>query len=180
MIGKSQIKGFQIPGLQEKLVAGLYADDTTVFLAAADSYTMLTGILARWCVASGARFNITKMEIIPLGSPEYRASLIATRKLSQEDDEIPAGIRIARDGEPTRILGAWPGNGADGAEVWSKVLEKVQSHLDRWERSRLSLFGRSLLAQTFIGGCTQYLTAAQGMPEDVEEKLEKMTTDFFW
>ncbi|EJD34056.1 hypothetical protein AURDEDRAFT_131366 [Auricularia subglabra TFB-10046 SS5] len=37
-----------------------------------------------------------------------------------------------------------------------------------------------MLSQTVVGGYTQYLTAAQGMPTRVEKALESMTLDFFW
>ncbi|EJD50327.1 hypothetical protein AURDEDRAFT_35681, partial [Auricularia subglabra TFB-10046 SS5] len=180
LLRKSNLKGYEIDGLAERLIATLYADNTTVYLSEEDDYEMLLGMLEIWCKASGARFNVLKTEIIPLGSTAYRESLITTRKPRVDAPEIPAGIRIAKDGEVTRILGSWPGNGTENAAAWSTILDKVRDTLSRWARFRPSLNGKSIISRAIIGGCTQYLTAAQGMPLDVERKLDRLTLDFLW
>ncbi|EJD39981.1 hypothetical protein AURDEDRAFT_47514, partial [Auricularia subglabra TFB-10046 SS5] len=180
MLRASELKGFEIGGLTEKLIATLYADDTTVYLSKSDSFQDLETILRTWCLASGAKFNTSKTEIIPLGSEQYREHLITTRKMRDDGDEIPEGIRIARDGEPTRILGTWPGNKVKLANAWSIALEKTQRALDKWANHHPTLNGRAILARTLAGGYTQYLTAAQGMPRTVEKKLDRMVMDFVW
>ncbi|EJD50791.1 hypothetical protein AURDEDRAFT_26841, partial [Auricularia subglabra TFB-10046 SS5] len=180
MLRKSDLKGFEIEGLTEKLIATLYADDTTVYLSKWDSFHNLEGILQVWCLASGARFNTSKTEIIPLGSGLYRDSLIATRKMREDGDVIPEGIRIAKDGEPTRILGTWPGNKVKLANTWSAALEKTQKALDKWADHNPTLNGRAILTRTLAGGYTQYLTATQGMPRALERKLDRMVMDFVW
>ncbi|KAL0956717.1 hypothetical protein HGRIS_002839 [Hohenbuehelia grisea] len=40
--------------------------------------------------------------------------------------------------------------------------------------------GRTKIVQMVIGGTTQYPTMVQGMPGDVEKKLEKRAVDFVW
>ncbi|EJD35313.1 hypothetical protein AURDEDRAFT_43488, partial [Auricularia subglabra TFB-10046 SS5] len=177
---RSQIRGYSIPGLAEKLIATLYADDTTVYLSEHDRYGDLLLILDSWCRAAGARFNIRKTEIIPLGIESFRATLIQTRRMSAQDDPLPNQVRIARDGEGTRILGTWPGNKVVNINAWSVVEEKIQERLACWERLHPSILGRSIISQAIIGGCSQYLTAAQGMPAAVERRLEKLTLDFYW
>ncbi|EJD54061.1 hypothetical protein AURDEDRAFT_44374, partial [Auricularia subglabra TFB-10046 SS5] len=180
MLRKSSLRGFQIRGVAEKLIATLYADDTTVYLSREDSYEDLLSILELWCQASGARFNIQKTEVIPLGSAEYRSTLITQRRVNDQSPAIPEQIRIAKDGEAVRILGAWPGNKVVTHNAWANILEKVQGRFDAWGKLKPTLNGRSLLAQAFGGGMTQYLTAAQGMPKKYERELESMILDFFW
>jgi hypothetical protein len=63
-----KLAGYHIPGLTDKIIVNLYADDTTIFLSEADRYSDLEEILSRWCTASGAKFNLEKTEIIPIGS----------------------------------------------------------------------------------------------------------------
>ena len=58
------LEGLQVPGIKGKLIVSLYADDTTVYLAESDSYIVLQKILSNWCLASGAKFNLQKTEII--------------------------------------------------------------------------------------------------------------------
>ena len=55
MLRLSNLKGFEIPGVENKLITTLFADDTTVFLSQFDKFTDLESILNKWCIASGAQ-----------------------------------------------------------------------------------------------------------------------------
>ncbi|EJD51920.1 hypothetical protein AURDEDRAFT_45648, partial [Auricularia subglabra TFB-10046 SS5] len=180
MLRKSDLQGYKIRGVAEKLIATLYADDTTVYLSEKDSYETLINILNKWCVASGAKFNIQKTEIIPLGGREYRTTLTTDRKLNGSSPAIPEQVRIARDGEAVRILGSWPGNKVVTHNAWATVMEKVQKKLDFWDNLKPTMNGRSLIAQVYGRRLTQYLTSAQGMPKKYERELDSMVLDFFW
>lgn len=84
---ESDLKGFRIPGHSEKLVANLFADDTTTFLSAEDDLQTLEEILEDWCIASRAKFNTTKTEIIPMGVKEFREELTRSRRLRSDAQE---------------------------------------------------------------------------------------------
>ena len=66
-------------------IVTLFADDTTLFLSDADSYTELQRILSQWYLASRVRFNLEKTEIVRIGSPEHRARVISTRCVHPSD-----------------------------------------------------------------------------------------------
>ena len=68
---------------------------------------------AERCNASRAKFNKEKMEAIPIGTCEYRQRLVETRTFGQEEVRLPEELKIARDGTPVRMLGAWLGNNVD-------------------------------------------------------------------
>jgi hypothetical protein len=70
MLRGSTLQGFKIPGTAERLIANLFADNTTVFLAATDDFRDLQLILDEWCTASTAKFNVNKTAIIPIGMRE--------------------------------------------------------------------------------------------------------------
>ena len=176
----SQLKGYEIPGSEEKLIANLFADDTTTFLSAEDNMDDLENILTKWCKASSAKFNIQKTEVIPIGTPEYRAQLVETRKINNHSTEIPPHIHIAKDGEPVRILGTWIGNKIDDENVWTPLLGKIDRALERWEKGNPTIEGRKLVVQMVVGGMTQYLTQVQGMPTAIEKRLEKRIRKFIW
>ena len=180
LLRASDLKGYKIPGNEEKLIANLFADDTTTFLSENDKVEDLQKILTRWCNASTAKFNIQKTEIIPIGTSEYRAKVIETRCTTDMSEEIPNHIHISKDGEPVRILGAWVGNKIDNTNIWSSQLEKIDRTLERWERSNPTIEGRKLIIQMVVGGMTQYLTQVQGMPPVIEKKLEKRVRRFIW
>ena len=84
----SQIKGYNIPGMKDKLAINLFADNTVLYLNEEDKYDEVTKILDRWCKISGAKFNKEKTEIIPISSKVHREKVIETRKLHPEDHPI--------------------------------------------------------------------------------------------
>ncbi|KAF5373439.1 hypothetical protein D9615_009490 [Tricholomella constricta] len=179
-IRASTLEGFVIPGSEERLITNLFADDTTVFMSQNDNLQDLNEILDTWCVASGAKFNAGKTEIIPIGSKTYRENLLHSRKSNVNAAEIPANVHIAQEGEAVRILGAWFGNGIDAEGPWSLIKDKIAASLANWEKSNPSIEGRRLIVTMVVGGMTQYLTQVQGMPKRVEDEIAKIIRTFTW
>ncbi|KAI0345611.1 hypothetical protein BDW22DRAFT_1466275 [Trametopsis cervina] len=180
MIRNSGLAGFAIPGMQERLITTLFADDTTVYLSEHDSYADLHAILDEWCHAAGAKFNIEKTEIIPVGSPAYRQRVMDTRCFDATGDPLAQNIHIAQDGTLTRILGVWIGNAVDQAAPWQPVLKAINRRLAEWDRPGLTVFGRRLVVNMEIGGRIQYLTKVQGMPRTIAEDLTRIIRKFIW
>jgi hypothetical protein len=181
MLRNSNLAGYRIPHLTQKIITRLFADDTTVYIMKNDSFADLQDILNTWCKASGAKFNIVKTEVILIGSKEYRDQVIQTRKMNLDQQPIPQNIHIVKDGEPVRILGAWMGNQINSADPWTKTLEKITRSLHQWNKGHPTLKGRQLIVQMVVGGMTQFLTKAQGeMPPDIESKIIKMIRAFIW
>lgn len=89
-------------------------------------------ILKLWCETSGAKFNLNKTEILPIGSKEHRAATIRNRRLNDDDDPWEDKIRIAEDGNPIRSLGAWIGNDLTTATPWEPIIDKITKCLARW------------------------------------------------
>jgi hypothetical protein len=155
------IRGIDVPSLVEKIVIKLFADDTNLYLSKYDRLDIVQGILDRWCRASGAKFNVEKTEVIPIGTATYRQSVIATRKINQLDHTpLPAQIHIAKDGEAVRMLGAWVGNKADNQTPWEPIVDKVKQNLKKWSRVRPTIEGKAQIIQATVGGLTQFLTQA--------------------
>ena len=174
------LAGFDIPGIREKLIVSLYADDTTVYLSESDSYATLQNILSKWCMASGAKFNLEKTEIIPIGTEEHRERVITSRKITINDLPLAQAIKITPDGNAVRCLGAWIGNNTKAVEPWEPILDKVNATLKRWNRGHPTLDAKRHITQMFAGGMTQFLTAAQGMPKPIETALVKIIREFIW
>ncbi|KAI0051952.1 hypothetical protein FA95DRAFT_1463766, partial [Auriscalpium vulgare] len=174
------LTGFSIPGCVDKLIINLFADDTLLFLSKTDRYRDVMEILSKWCAASGAKFNIAKTEIIPIGTKAHRDNVVNTRKLSPSDRRIRSDTVIATDGQSSRYLGTWVGNGVDNLIPWGPVLDKVSARLKLWKQSYPSINARAAVVQMFAGGCTQFLTQAQGMPPPIEKALIKLIRDFVW
>ncbi|KAF5375513.1 hypothetical protein D9615_009166 [Tricholomella constricta] len=180
MLRDSDLEGFRIKDERERLIATLFADDTTVYMSENDEFSELQKILDKWCQVSGAKFNVPKTTVIPVGSKEYREQVITNRRLHRNTAIIPRGIHIAEEGEPTRVLGAFVGNNVDELNVWAPAMEKITRDLEMWNKGHPTLKGRTLISKSIIGGYTQYLTRVQGMPKSIESRLGKMSRDYMW
>jgi hypothetical protein len=179
MIRSSNIEGFQVPGKAERIKTMLFADDTSCYLSENDSFSTLQNeVLQKWCFASGAKFNIAKSVVIPVGNPCYRARVCATRKVNDHDEPIPENVHIAADGEATRILGGWIGNDINPVAPWNRVLDEIATFLERWNHTNPTVTGRKLVTQMVIAGKSQYLHMVNGMPKEVEKRLNKLTNNF--
>ena len=176
----NQLEGFRIPGIEEKLITTLFADDTTIYLSQNDLFDDLTDTLDLWCKASGARFNVNKTEIVPIGSKTYRNEVLETHRASPLNPAIDQNIHIAKEQEPIRILGGWVGNGIDKQAIWSKNIDKINQTLERWENRQPTTLSRRLVVQMFAGGISQFMTTVQGMPKDIEDQIQKLITTFVW
>ena len=175
------LRGIKIPGIRDPLKAKFFADDTSIFMNKLDSFESLQMILEDWCIASGAKFNIDKTEIIPIGSPNHREQVIRTRKVNPNDREpLSERIRIANDGDAIRFLGAWIGNHTNDAVPWEPIVNKINKDLERWGTTYPTMKGRKTIVQAVVGGCTQYLTMAQGMPANIEAAITKIIRNFMW
>ena len=172
--------GYDIPGLTEKLVINLFADDTVLYLSEKDSYDNALKTLDKWCRVSGAKFNKEKTEIVPIGSKAHRRNIINTRRLHPLDQRIPHDVHIACDGEAIRSLGAWIGNETQEERPWEPLIDAVHKDLERWKSVHPTLDGKRLIVQAIVGGRSQFLTKAQGMPENVRKALTKEIRNFLW
>lgn len=132
MLRQSNLKGFEIPGVKDKLITTLFADDTTVYLSEFDRFSDLETILKKWCTASGARFNVDKTEAVPIGNAAYRNTVETTRCIHPSHVPLAGDIHIAKDGEAICTLGAWIGNNVDQAAIWSTILDKIRCSLEQW------------------------------------------------
>ncbi|EMD36517.1 hypothetical protein CERSUDRAFT_35492, partial [Gelatoporia subvermispora B] len=176
----STLRGFHIPGVPKRLVTNLFADDTTAFLSEQDDFTTLTSILQKWCTASRARFNIPKTFVLPIGTPEYRGDVLTSRRTNPGAAPFPPTVSLVPEGTAIRLLGAWIGNGADQASIWTPTVEKISTSLNIWSSRGPSLKGKSLVSKFVMGGMTQYLTVVQGMPTDVRKRLTAILMKFVW
>ncbi|EIW54201.1 uncharacterized protein TRAVEDRAFT_82766, partial [Trametes versicolor FP-101664 SS1] len=177
---RSSLRGLRVPGEAERLIAKLFADDTTVYLSKDDEYGVMLEITAKWCRAARARFNEEKTEVLPIGSPEFRARVIATRKMTADGSLIPQTAHIVPEGAAIRSLGAWIGNGIDDSAPWTPVVNTIQTNLAKWQKGKPSLNGRKLAIGIELAGRTQFRATVQVMPKSVEKRLTKIMVDFVW
>src|SRR6266850_1786257 len=88
--------------------------------------------------------------------------------------------RGVQQGDAIRLLGAWIGNKTNDLTPWETIIDKIKKALNFRSKSNPTMHGRKLIIQAIVGGHTQFLTKAQGMPKPIEEVLTKITCEFIW
>src|SRR6266851_3144393 len=78
------------------------------------------------------------------------------------------------------MLGAWIGNKTEDLTPWEPIIDKINTKLERWKKTHPTLNGRKVITQMIIGGHTQFLSQAQGMPKVIEETLNRIIKNFVW
>ncbi|KIY73378.1 hypothetical protein CYLTODRAFT_314412, partial [Cylindrobasidium torrendii FP15055 ss-10] len=177
---ESSLTGYNIPEIMERIIVTLFADDTTVYLAREDDWATLESILSTWCMASGAKFNIEKTVIIPIGSVTHRQQVVTSRSLGENGPTVPITATIIKDKSSTRALGAQIGNGVDHKLVWTEIIRKTSLVLDSISKLNPPIQGIRMGAQTYGVSRTQYQIAADGIPPAIEKTLESVFRKFFW
>ncbi|KAF9018267.1 hypothetical protein BDZ89DRAFT_1094117 [Hymenopellis radicata] len=180
MLRDSDLEGYKVPGILDKLIVTLFADDTSVYLSKNDKFSDLKIILDTWCAASGAKFNVPKTIIIPIGTVEHRTQLMNERKSQEMEEPIPESVHIAEDGESSRSLGSYIGNNLDPNVPWDSIMTATEEVLERVQRLHPTLNGKRVGIQTYAASRSNYLTSAEDMPNSMEKRFEKLEFKFFW
>ncbi|KAF8298176.1 hypothetical protein DL93DRAFT_2122662, partial [Clavulina sp. PMI_390] len=179
-----ELSGLSIPmsdGSTRRVILTLFADDSTLFLSRNDSIEKVMEIKNTWCLASGAQFNDEKTIVIPVGPAAYREEVCFQHQINDTPEgKIDEKVTIAKDGEPTRFLGAPIGNRLDHSQIWNQVTATIKKKLEWWEKKWPTMIGRKFITEMSVMNKTQFLTRAIGMPEKTEKCLSNMTWKFAW
>ena len=175
------IKGITIPGLEEKIIVNLFADNTTLYLSKDDSFNYVERVLKMWSEVSGAKFNIEKTEIIPIGTDNHRKEVTDSWRINPGDtNQLDVRIKIAKDHDAVRLLGVWVGNNTNDLTPWEPIIDNIKNDIERWQKIKPTVYGKRLIAQAVIGGRTQYLAKVQGMPQEIETIIQRIIQEFLW
>ncbi len=177
----SQLKGFKINGIKDRILASLFADDTLVYVNERDDLNTLENAIKVFCTASTAKFNNDKNEYLPIGTPEFRKRFYESRKLNDKPgNTISPELRIVKDGEAMRTLGAWVGNNVSTNPQWESILDRQVRTIQLWTKARLSTKGKELIIKSLVQSLAVYLATVNGMPADIETRMNRLFKNFLW
>ena len=180
-IRKSILKDFKIQGLEEKILVSLFADDMLVYMNENDNKKTLERIIENFCEVSTAKFNNQKSEILPMGTKEYRNNMIETRTVNKTtNDKIDQAIRIVKDNDSLRTLGAYIGNNSKTSIQWEEILKRQSKILKSWSKMSLSAKGKELIIKALIQSRALYLVTANEMPKSIAQRMTSQMKSFMW
>ena len=116
-----------------------------------------------------------KTEYLPVGNKTFRQNVIESRKLGNNKIEI--GVKIIKEGEAMRTLGAWVGNETNTDLQWNEILTKQESVIKAWSKTNMSL---KEILKALIQLKAKFMATVNGMPTAVEERMKKLFKDFLW
>lgn len=141
-----------------------FADDTGCVLTGSSDLVAVEECLKTYTQASGAKVNIEKCELLPLGN-------------SSIDDWITEITKLPRDAT-VRYLGAPIGNNLDHEEIWQSKAAKLTTHTLMTKQYGISLNGRVNATQTYLISSIRYLLNFLPLPDSMETTLNRICQNF--
>ena len=144
-----------------------YADDTTVFLANAHSVNNLFVLLSRFEKCAGLKINVSKSEMLWLGSMRHRKDKILNLQMTDE---------------PVYALGthfSYDDNLSDQRNFFDK-LSKLQKTLNFWSQRDISVYGRINIVKTLALSKVIFICSSMETPPRFAEEVNRIIFDFVW
>ncbi|KAL3685236.1 hypothetical protein R1sor_003258 [Riccia sorocarpa] len=167
-IREGRISGVRIDH-ENSLVHQLFADDTGVFLAAQEgNFEQLKGILSLYESASGAKVNLTKSIIMPVGTgvvPEW----VHTE-----------GCQVVGAGQTFKYLGILSGVAVTVGASVEEVVLRIQQRINQWESHYLPWTARAILIKHVLSLIPSYIMLTIGCNRIEATKLERVCREFLW
>ncbi|KAL3682360.1 hypothetical protein R1sor_000382 [Riccia sorocarpa] len=170
---KSRAAEGRLPGLKIKankdMLYSLFADDSGVFIQAEESaFLELQEAVRCYERISGARLNLSKSTVIPLGQ-----------------DEIPewlhnSGCHITQKGEIVRYLGFPIGWGISDSDQTDYIIAKLRKKLGTWVFHILPFAGRVIVLKHVLRAVPIHLLACLNLQAATLKAIEGVCRTFLW
>ncbi|KAL3690555.1 hypothetical protein R1sor_016864 [Riccia sorocarpa] len=153
----------------KQLLHSLFADDTGLCLRATEeNFWAAKEIVDRFEMISGARLNVAKSLIIPLGLETVPRWMLMT------------GCKVAVQGELWTYLGAPVGVGVAEDELEAFLLEKLTKKINFWANRMLNWEGRCTVLKHALSMLPNYYLMTLGLTTNGYRKLDRTCWRFLW
>ena len=161
----NRIKGIEIPDALEKIKLVQHADDTTIFVSDNTDFDVINEILNIYCQGSGSKLNTTKTKGLWLGG--WKSRLDKPSSFNWSNTKI-------------KLLGIIFGNDVTPEDNWGPRTNKIQCILDKWANRNLTLAGKAVIVNTFVGCGINYLGSVIPCPREWITKIDHIIWKFYW
>ncbi|KAL3691172.1 hypothetical protein R1sor_004823 [Riccia sorocarpa] len=186
LLRKAQVDGC-VQGLEagdgRQILEALFADDTGLLLQANETnWTRTTAVVKQFEKISGAKLNVAKSLVIPIGFTEPPPWLIAT------------GCKLALSGEVYTYLGCPIGVSLTEEQTLQFLLDKLTKRLNHlqflldkltkrlnhWTHKFLTWEGRLILTRHVFLAMPNYVMMVMGLTDDGYKELTRICQGFVW
>ncbi|KAF5443548.1 hypothetical protein F2P56_036096 [Juglans regia] len=145
----------------------LFANDTLIFVEPNPDIYSLRALLLCFEAVSNLKVNLSKSEIVLVGSVNNLSDLAAI-----------LGYKVSS--LPMKYLGLPLGDPHKSKAMWDEIVEKIEHKLEGWKRLYLSQGDKTTLIKSTLSNLSTYFLSLFPLPVGVAYRLEKIFRDFLW
>lgn len=164
----SKIVGITIPGSSCQSKIYQHADDSTFTIENVESCEQVMDVISSYCVASGAKVNCEKTEIMFLGKYRKSKPYISFKFIEMEKAMQILGIYLGHDRNTCINLN------------WNEKVKQIRSTTQQWKARHLTLRGKATVITSLIVSRIIYTLNVCKMPQQVEKQIRELYLQFLW
>ena len=147
-----------------------YADDVSLYLKSINSLKHTLKEIDSFTEFSGLTLNRNKSLAMWLG---------------KDKNNIPGGegLKWMNKNELIKILGVYFNSQTEASLIkknWEVKIEEIRNVMCNWTKRNCSLFGKSIVAKTFLLSKINYLIQSLNLPFDIQKSIDNMIFKFLW
>lgn len=159
---RARLAGIRLPGYTLRTMA--FADDVAVAVGDEHDVTIFQDCIGSHERASAARLNADKTVVLRVGQPRFEPPI----------QPIP-------DDQSTRYLGImFSSKGLDSETMEARLFSEITATADRWQDRKLSVVGRTLLANTCMLAKLWFAAHIVPFTSAFEQKVRRRVRQFIW
>jgi len=169
MKANKAIKGIQIRNTDKESLIYQHADDTTLTICDINSVYSAFDEFDKYSLASGAKINKNKSEILCLGN-------------SSLDESILKEIEVSKCNEIIQVLGVFLGNDQNKCDDlnWTGKITNIKKILNMWKQRHLNIQGRATVISSLLLSKLWYVLTVQSIPYWAVQDLKINLLQFLW
>jgi len=149
----------------------MYADDSSTFIAQAEKTAKAREIINKYEKSTAGQLHDGKTILMKLGK---------TRQRDMTSKQLGVDFRVMKEEERESYLGDVIGHGVTEEERYDTILEKIQETGQRWNRERIGIYGRAIVANTLLLSKISHRAQVNTMSTQVRKKLKEKFKAFMW
>lgn len=160
--------GIKIPLTESESIMYQHADDSTITISNILAIQKVLDTFNLYGKASGAKLNLDKSEILPLGRGREKIN------------SNTANFRVVNG--ILEVLGVFLGPRFEECEKlnWNKKITQTKSLLGWWKQRQLTLNGKAIVLNSLIMSKYWYTLYTQPLPVMISNQLKNIIQSFIW
>ena len=147
-----------------------YADDVSLFFKSKASLIEVLKEIESFKHFSGLTLNKTKSIGMWLGR-------------NKENPDGGEGLKWLNSTENIKILGVYFNSNIEASlikENWTSKLESIKTLIINWSKRSISIWGKTLVAKTFLLSKINYAIQSLSLPEEILTEIDNLIFKYLW